>query len=430
MKAIDGFYKASVFYTLANGINRASAFVYIPFLLQILSISDFGNFALIQSLSQLLIPIFLISSTSAVIRESKNGLDKSHKVYQTFSTKILVMNALGCFILIWSDSPNMYFFSVMLALAGGIHELNLAWFKVNDSFLKFILQVIFRIVPLLILFMLAHDGMDLYDILKYQYFITLTSGLSFQIIELKLKYIFRYPLYKSIVSYTVFIIPHGMGIWALSSSDRFIVKYLTNDTLLGYYSLGYSIAMLLSFLNSGLSSTIPQIVAKEYEKIDIKAFGTKIIKTYSIATIALFLAICLFLAIDDSIFNLLKYHNKEVYLVFLFAFLGIYMLGHYYFFSFFLIYFKKTATLAKISLLAASINVLMTTMLVLTISIVGAAISSFFSYITYLALVYNAANKLEPHLSKLRFTLISYSIFTIMSILIIFALFFIVKFYN
>lgn len=416
-------FKTSFFYTLANGLNRASAFLYIPFLLQFLSIEDFGNFALIQTIAQLLIPVFLISSTSGIIRELKNGQERSYKVYKTFSTQLLVLNAIFSPFLLWGID-NIYFYSILLALAGGIHELNLAWFKVKESFIKFIFQVLLRISSLMVLYIFSNESITLIEILKLQYLITLVTGLLFQVNEIQLNYHFSRKIFISITSYTIYIIPHGMGIWALSSSDRFIIKYLTNDYLLGLYSLGYSIAMVLSFLNAGLASTIPQIIAKDYKIIDKKSFGEKVIKAYSLASIILFIFIISGIAVDKSFFNILKYHSNEVYFIFLFAFMGIYMLGHYYFFSFFLIYFKKTSRLARISLIAALINVSLTIVLVLWLSILGAAISTFFSYSIYFILVFKASTFLDKDLNFLSKTLISFSLITLITVLSIFIIFY------
>jgi O-antigen/teichoic acid export membrane protein len=422
LKSSSNLVKLSFFYTVANGINRASAFIYIPFLLRFLNIDEFGNFSLVQSISQLLIPIFLISSTSGIIRELKKGIESSFGVYKTFSTQIIFLNVVFSSAIFMWNIDNIYLYSILLGLAGGVHELNLAWFKANESFKKFTMQVLLRVLSLLVLFISTDETFSLFLILKYQYIITFATGFLFQFIELKLKYRFEKRTFIEITSYTLYIIPHGMGIWALSSSDRLIVKYLTNDHLLGYYSLAYSIAMLLSFLNTGLASTLPQIIAKDYNDIDVVDFGKKTIKMYSIASVTLFIIIITGITLDKYIFNILKYHSNQLYFVFFLAYMGLYMLGPYYFISYFLIYFKKTLTLAKISLLTAVINIFMTMILVIHFSIIGAAVSTFISYTLYFIMVYKKASSLNNDLTKLRFPIVKYCTVSLFLFVLIFVI--------
>ncbi|MFH4150830.1 polysaccharide biosynthesis protein, partial [Acinetobacter baumannii] len=65
--------------------------------------------------------------------------------------------------------------------------------------------------------------------------------------------------YKSMLLFSIGLLPHTLSQWVSSSSDRFFVKLYTNDIELGYYSFSYSLAAIFMIVNSSLALGIPQL---------------------------------------------------------------------------------------------------------------------------------------------------------------------------
>lgn len=388
-------------------MNRSTAFIHIPFLVNTLSLDDFGNFSLVQAIGQLLIPVLIVSSTAGVVRELSKGIKESYSVYATFSSVALITNCV-CLILI-VGVEHIFFYSVCLGAANGLNELNLAWFRVNNKYLLFFSSTALKIFSLLGLYSLTlFYQLDLVELLRAQFIIVLFISLVFNASQIKKSsYGINTQLAKKIISYTIMIIPHGVSLWALSSSDRVIIKIFLSDEELGLYSLSYSIGMLLSFINSGLSSTFPQLISKNYDEWDHVKMNRRVLKGYSITSILLFVLILIGIQIDKTYFHVLNYYSREQIIILTLVFSGIYCLGNYTYFSYFLVHKKKTNKLAKTTLTAAFINITLTVILVQYIGIIGAAISTSITYVSYLAMIYSVACKTEPRLIASRNSLLT-----------------------
>ena len=61
--------KSTLFYGITTGINKGAPLLLMPFLISVLSISEFGIYSLAQTLISLLTPVISLNGGAAILRE-------------------------------------------------------------------------------------------------------------------------------------------------------------------------------------------------------------------------------------------------------------------------------------------------------------------------------------------------------------------------
>jgi O-antigen/teichoic acid export membrane protein len=398
--------KNTLLYIVSNAISRGAFVLYSPILLSLLTLEDFGLYNLVFILSMLISPILVFGGGSSILRE---GVVDSAKAYYLFIRymflSILISIILFTIVNIFDTSQyNWLTYAVMLSSVEASLLLVLAYYRtINKGNIYLYISIIKFILIIIIFFISSNLNYALNDILQLQFImLCILSIVSLFIVMLRnnTKYISSGDNY-SIFIFGLFLIPHGLSQWIMSSSDRILIKYFLTNEALGVYSIGYVVASLLLLINSGIGLALPQEMIKNYQKWKDDRIDIYWIRIYSISTIVLLLCIEIFFILDKNYFNLLKYYSTEMYLIFSFAYIGITILGFYYFYANYLFYFKKSKLISIQTFIAAVANIILTIVFLNYIGVVGAAVATMLSYLIYLYLVRKEALKLEIELKEI-----------------------------
>lgn len=383
------------FYAISTGINKGIALIALPLLSGILSVSNFGIWSLAQIVIVVLAPLLSLNGYSALIRY---GVDNKILGWNILKLYLKYCMIIGTPILIifCFDYGNWIFVTLLLAQVEGVQILILGWLRSQDKHVKYFIVSLIKIFSLLGCIILIKN-VSLIELLQWQ---TLISSLLVAVIIL-IEYLQNNVLKqidlisKKFVSFSMLLIPHSISLWILSSSDRFIIKFLLGEHELGKYSIAYSIGLIVMLFNSGIALTLPNYILSNYRVYIDSSKRINLIIAYSVGVIILNTGIFIFIPILAENFSLIGSVDRELKEIILWVVNGIYMLGLYYFYSNILFYNVKASWISINTLIVSVINIILTFIFVSSIGIKGAAISTFISYLIYSIFNFLLASKLE-----------------------------------
>lgn len=397
--------KSIIVYGISTGINRGVILIYLPVLLSVLTIWEYGIYSLTFVLSQLLLPMLSLNGSAAVMREgaedSKEGFNLFFKYILITTIMTLLFSGIA-YLTLNQTTYNWVVFSILLGGIEALHLLLLTQLRCLNFLWIYLIFILIKVVGFfIILLVLPLSGISLEKILVLQSFwyilvFILMMGILLLISRKEDFFGGRITL-KVVIPYSIILIPHGISQWIISSSDRFIIKVFLGDADVGIYSIAYSIAMVLMLVNSGIALSLPQHLIRNYERWTNGDLRKKFISFYHIICVGIFFVVNLFLILDKRKFGFLT-HHEEISITIIFIWASLHLLGLYLLYSNYLYYHKKTGILATQTLIAAIINVIITFVLVMKIGFNGAAIGTFISYSLYLLLIIRSAIKIEPKL--------------------------------
>jgi O-antigen/teichoic acid export membrane protein len=389
-------FRETLFYGLATAINRGLILLALPFLGKYLSIEEYGVWSLSQILITLGAPLLSMNGSAAILREGADNHLLGYSVYKRFfnlQCVTAVIVGLGVLFI----RRDWIFYTILLIVIEAFLSLLISWYRAQDKHFMYFLAVSTKLVSLFgAILITTHlgDESSLINILRYQSI--LAALLLFPLLALSVAdkvQSAHVPDFKNILIFCLALLPHGFSQWILSGSDRLIIKSILGNSLLGYYSLAYSLAMVIMLINSGLGMTIPVDMIKQYTTWVQTNRRTISITLYSFVFLATSISIMLGAIFLKPYFGFLKDVNELVLSLLPWISGGMYFIGVYIFYINYLFYNRKSALVSTITSLAAVFSILCTFALVKMIGVEGAAVSTFISYFIYMAASFWAAVK-------------------------------------
>lgn len=395
----------SILYAIATGLNRGTLLLIFPILLTFLTIEEYGIFTLIFTISQMLIPFLTISGTAGIIREGANNISIGVFLLQKF-INIVFFNLIVLLIIFYFFDyivPEWVIYSILFGAINALYELFFAFYRIiNNKKLYFIMTLLKSIVTIFAIIVAKYNAYTLPKTFQILILSQMLIVIYLIIVKFK-KYKKHYNTLeistKNVLSYTIFIIPHGFAIWAMNNIDKFIIKEYLDNTQLGIYSIAYTIASLQMFINAGIAITLPQNIYKNYEYWLNFSPRFKVLIFFSGATFILSCVLLLFLKIDQKYFHFFRYY-QEILNILLFVMPALFLVGIYQFYSIYIFYFKKTKNIVYIGIIGVISNIILNSYMIPIYGIIGAAISTLLTYIIYLLINIFYVIKIEPILKN------------------------------
>lgn len=387
-------YKKLISNTIIFGIgtfgSKFLVFLLMPLYTSVLKKSEYGVVDLIIQTSNLLIPIVSLGIANAVIRF---GLDKSVKKSDVFSIGLVtILGGFAVFLIlipilnrisyISGNTALIYLFVLMSCLRTLCSQFVRAKEYVKlyalDGVLSTITIILFNVLFLVVIklgvtgYILAIVASDFLSTV----FLFFAANLKRYV---KLKSINK-DLAKSMIKYSVPLIPATIFWWITNVSNRFIVAYVLGSEANGLFAVSYKIPTLVVLVSNIFMDAWQMSAVSEEDQASRSRFFSKVFNSYQSILFMCASGIILFSKLVTKILVTDAYYLSWKYIPFLsmattfsclVTFLGsVYMVE------------KKSMLTLSTTVVGAVVNVALTFILIHKFGVNGAAFATFISYLT------------------------------------------------
>jgi len=400
---IKKFLKHSFIYGIGALLSKIVGFLMIPLYTRYLTTSDYGVLELLD-LTSTIVSIFIsMRIGSAVIRfyyDSADELEQKKVVstayMATFVSALLVILFSQIFSIRLSSlifDTNVYdkyfklvFMATALSLISSVPEAYLMARK-QSIFYTIISLMTLSSYLIFNIYFIVFLKMGILGIL-YSSVITKifnSSVLSFYCIT-KNSLFFSFTKFKSMLKFSLPLIPANVGTFILNYADRFILQKLATTAEVGIYALGYKFGYMLPVLVMGPINMIwvPQMfeLASKSDKKTIEKMFTYIM------LILIFCGLGLILFTKDAIRIMATPPFYPAYKVVSFVVLGYIFRGMASFFWDGIMIAKKTIYIGISVFISALSNILLNILLIPQFRAMGAAYSTAISFFVMFVLIF------------------------------------------
>lgn len=367
------------------------SFLLIPIYTFYLLSNDYGYIDLIQTYIMLIVPIIILRLDSGIFRylidARNNESEQSNIIFSCFAFFIFqVLIFLFIFfiayriieikysLLIIITSISLAFSSILLQVVRGIGK------NIEYSIGSIITGITTLILNIVLIIKFNFDGRSILissiigNILCSLYLIFKINLFKY----MHLRY-FNSSKLKEIMKYSVPMIPDGLSWWVINVSDRTIISFLINTAANGIYAVSSKFSNILSSIFQIFNMSWQESASLHINDNDRDEFFTEVLnKTYM-----LFYSICiLILVCMPFIFYL--FIGKEYLSAY--YYIPILLLGNLFnalanIIGGVYIAKKETKKVARTTIMAAFINIVINLILIKKFELYAAAISTLISYI-------------------------------------------------
>lgn len=377
-------------FTIGSLGSKIITFFLLPLYTSTLTTSEYGIVDLIQSTSQLLMPLLLLSIQDATLRF---GMDPQYKKEDVLSTSIKtilrgsLILIIGLVILsyfkIINIELNYLIFLFLIFILGSFNNCFCLYLKAKDKASVIAISGIFCTlitclvnIILLVVFKIGILG----------YMIGLVSGMLVQFIYqlffgkiYKDFHIRRYnDLSNKMIKYSFPLISNSLAWWVNNASDRYILTFMSGIAANGVYAISYKIPTILTTFQGIFYNAWSISAISEFDSDDKDGFIGKNYMMYSfMSIIGCSLLIILNIPIAKVLYSN-EYFNAWMCVPFLLVgtvFNGISQLEGALFAA-----TKKTKEVAKTTIIGAIVNILFNFIFIYLFGAVGAALATMIGY--------------------------------------------------
>lgn len=376
--------------TLGRVSTQFISFILLPLYTSKLSVSEFGTVDLISTIVQLLIPVISLMIDQGCFRFLINCSDDTNKkiivttsfgLQSIFSVVFLIVYCPICIIFNFQYKIFIALILIVTAYSNLFLQVARGLRKTVDysfgSFVCSITTILINIICIILLKMGASgmlSGSFLGNLICciYLFFrLNVIKYLSFKS--------FKLVMAKKELKYSVPLVPNQISLWVMNSSDRLIVAYILGTAANGILAVSHKFPTIyLTFFNI-FQLAWHETGAIHYFDSDRDEFFSEMLEK----VISIFSTLCVGLIIGlPLVFNMLidisyhdAYYNIPIYLVASLFNVVVGLLGVVY------VALKKTGEIAKTTIIATILNIVISIFLIKFIGLFAASISTFVGYL-------------------------------------------------
>jgi O-antigen/teichoic acid export membrane protein len=392
--------RASAVYTIGNIAPRFGAFILLPLYLRFLTPSEYGQFALLTSLSGVLGLVLTLGLDGALMRlhfdHQGTGRATLYGSLTLFSigasatvTLLIGVAVAPFFSTLFAGIP---FFplgalTLLIAFAGTIQYVPSVLFRANGQpgyFVAYNLGT-FVVASLASVLLIVVLRLGVAGILVGQLVgALLTFGVAIGILMSLGAWSFSRSVLTAALRYGLPLVPHALSNWVLRLSDRWLIALLIGlpvvqvQAAIGVYSFGYQVASVISIIVVSFNFAW----SPYFFRIGERPSAPVLYRHVATLVIAGLLAIAVGLsALAPEIVNVVatSRYAQAVDVIRVVAFASVFQ-GQYTMLVTVIFFRKRTGRLAMLTLGAGITNFLLNILLIPRIGIMGAAWSTLIAY--------------------------------------------------
>lgn len=386
------FLKRSSIYLISNIINASIPFILLPILTRYLTVSEYGQVAIFQTVITGLVSIIAFNTLGAMARAYFDDKDESYLRNYNGACIVLLFASLlllGGLMLLFakqlidflSISEKWLALAIVIAAINFVVQFRLNQWQIKEKALHFgalqigqsLLLFLFSILFVVLLLKGAEGRVEahLYSMLIVLVIVTFLIGKDKLVSFTHLKK----EMFTDALSFGVPLIPHVFGMYLLSSVDRFFINAHLGSGKAGIYMVAMQLSMGFVIIFDAINKAFMPWLFKELNNSDYASRRGIARKTYLYFLILIVLGALSFV-IAPYVLTFVAgrdYYEGEAIIGWLCIgqiFLGMYLMVTNYIF-----YAKKTGQLSVLTILCGAFNVVLLLILIKPYGIKGVAIS-------------------------------------------------------
>jgi O-antigen/teichoic acid export membrane protein len=380
-------------YSIADFFSKGLLFFLLPIITKLLPPSDFGFISVYLSIIAF-ISIFLKFGIQAYITRIYFDINEI-EFYSFLKTIFLFIFIIDIVVLlpiiyfktnlsvILKIPDNLFLFAILVSFFSNIQELYLAILQVRKQSTSYIKIQIFTRTLNIFIFLFFVNILTNNAFLSRPYadiIVLIPLGLFFLLRIIKLDGKLNTNYLKPALQYGFPLIPHALAGVALHMFDRIAINQLLGEEQTGIYSLAYQIGMIVNIVLMGLNRSWQPIF---YDSLKNKSEQNTIkdtIKNYGKIIFILSLFIIIFAEEAVVLFIDKQYHSSANLIPIIV--IGYFLLFLYTLYANYSFYFKKTSSIAIITVLASLLNIILNYVFIPKFGLIASAITTLISFFT------------------------------------------------
>lgn len=280
-KSLSEPVKASVWYTICNVINKGIALISTPIFTRVMTEEQYGTFSIFQSWYSI---ILIFTSLNIFLGGYTKGLLLYKDKRDEFTSSLLFLTTIitcgfGVIYFLNIDFWTNFFELSPVLMTAMFIELTLmpalefwsAKERFDFKYRKYVMVTIVMTVLSL--------GGGVIAVLNTPYKIearvfsdvaakAIFSGSIFLVIILRGKKLFVKDYWKYALKFNIPLIPHYLSTYILNQSDRLMIGRIVGSGEAAYYSVAYTISMMMTLITAAINNTLTPYIYKAIDAGD------------------------------------------------------------------------------------------------------------------------------------------------------------------
>ena len=398
----------SIIYGLTGVTSNFAAIFLVPIYTRVLTPEDYGVIAILRTVMGISIVVFNLGMGSAIFwayfkaesDEEKKEVAGTALIFQTLYplllTTILIIISPFFNGLIFEPRQPFIFFTVVfftVFFQAGI-AIPLAILRANQQPTRYVLVTlcnliltIFLSVVLVVFLKWGVLGVILASLISSSvvYFVSLLFTLK------NIIWRFSAHWFKEMLTFGLPMVPAGLSLWILNSSDRYFLNYFGDIADVGIYNVGYRLGSIIILFVGAIQLAYAPFVFSVFKRSDAKDIYRRFASYYLLILFFVGLLVAIFSREAVLLLTGPKFH--EAYKVVPFITFSYVAWGMYYIFSTGVSVMKKTIFSTAATFLAGGLNLLLNWYLIARFGMMGAALATLFSFVALMVFMYNFSNR-------------------------------------
>lgn len=387
--------KASLWFLICGFLQKGISMLTTPIFTRIMTDAEYGRFTVYNSWLGI---VQIIVSLNLAAGVYTRGLVKNELDQDRFSSSMLGLSTI-C-ILAWSLIYAVFFktinellgLSTMLMVAMLIET----WAHAAYQFWSNRERVHYRykkLVALTLAYVILRPLLGVVLVLQTQtdhqvearvlatvgVNVALFTGLYFSI-TLKGKHFFDKEYWLYALKFNIPLVPHYLSQIVLNQSDRLMINSICGPEEAAYYSVAYTIAMVLQILNNSVSATMNPWIYKTIKKGEHDKIGPV---SYAVLLMIGLLNVAVILVAPEVLQILAPGRYQVAVWVIPPVTVSVYFMFLYNLFATFEYYYEKTHYVATATTVGAVLNIMLNALLIPKFGFIAAGYTTLFCYVLY-----------------------------------------------
>ena len=394
-------------YSASNGLQRAISFLASLLFLKVYSSSDVGEYVLMQTIAQLMIPLTTLNITVALTREAKAEVFQASQLLKYILRGVIVAYIVVALVHAIAGDIQWISAALMLGLSEALYNAIVAFLmgrENSNQVLRISLVRIFVFFVLLIATYFKYIDIQTF-VTVFSVFLVLMSGFILWKIVRRIELIRRFKTQAQIkistmYGYSVSTLPHTAALWVSISSDRMILGYVYGKELVGEYAVAFTLSQTVMVLLAGAISAIPPKIMNDIQTWSQPTVVLNFITKIAVLSFGITALNLVAFYVNNRFLNLVPNSQKSDLITLAIISSGFFLSLFYVFFASYLYQRRNTRALTRSGFWLLPLNLCLLYGLVTVLGKPGAASGLMMAYITF-AIAYGAAAvKLVPEVRK------------------------------